>query len=78
MSAVTAALTAISDSLMSEKEFLQKIKVSRATLNKYKSRKLITHFKAGRRVLYDAQSLEDFKNNCAQCVKATPREQRRK
>jgi hypothetical protein len=73
MSTVTAAVAAIPDGLMSEKEFLQKIKVSRATLNKYKSKKLITHFKAGRRVLYDAQSFEDFKTNCARRVEAKPK-----
>ncbi|HKQ05766.1 MAG TPA: hypothetical protein VJ464_11580 [Blastocatellia bacterium] len=78
MSIATAEFAAISDGLMSEKEFLQKIKISRATLNKYKSKKLITYFKAGRRILYDAQSLEDFKNNCARCIKAKPREQRSK
>lgn len=74
MSIVTPALATIPDGLMSEKEFLQKIKVSRATLNKYKSKNLITHFKAGRRVLYDAQSLEDFKTNCIRRVEAKSKE----
>jgi hypothetical protein len=56
--------------LLTEKEFLTLIKISRATLNKYKSKHLITHYKAGRRVLYDEKSLDDFKNNCAQRVEA--------
>lgn len=68
MSTVTATMAVAPDGLMSEKEFLQKIKVSRATLNKFKTKKLITHFKAGRRVLYDAQSLEDFKSNCVRRI----------
>lgn len=72
MSTVTPALATLPDGLMSEKEFLQKIKVSRATLNKYKNKNLITHFKAGRRILYDAQSLEDFKTNCVRRVEAKP------
>lgn len=73
MSTTTTALSITNDGLMSEKEFLQKIKVSRATLSKYKNKKLITHYKAGRRVLYDAQSLEDFKRNCTHYVEAKPR-----
>jgi hypothetical protein len=77
MSTITAASPIVSDDLMSEKEFLQKIKVSRATLSKYKNKKLITHFKAGRRVLYDAQSLEDFKTNCARRVEASPQTRKR-
>lgn len=72
MSTVTAVSPTVPDGLMSEKEFLQKIKVSRATLSKYKHKKLITYFKAGRRVLYDAQSLEDFKTNCVRRVDAKP------
>ncbi len=58
--------------LLTEKEFLQLVKISRATLNKYKAKRLISFLKAGRRVLYDAKSLEDFKNNCAQRVEAKP------
>ncbi len=58
--------------LLTEKEFLTLIKISRATLNKYKSKHLITHYKAGRRILYDEKSLEDFMNNCAQRVEANP------
>jgi len=70
MSTVTATMAVSLDGLMSEKEFLQKIKISRATLNKFKTKRLITHFKAGRRVLYDAQSLEDFKSNCVRRVES--------
>lgn len=73
MSITVAALNDTMDGLMSEREFLQKIKISRAQLNKYKSRRLIAHFKVGRRVLYDAQSLEDFKTNCARRVDAKAR-----
>ena len=58
--------------LWTEKEFLGLVKVSRATLHKYKAKRLISFFKAGRRVLYDAKSLEDFKNNCAQRVEVNP------
>lgn len=58
--------------LWTEKEFLGLVKVSRATLNKYKAKRQISFLKAGRRVLYDAKSLEDFKNNCAQRVEAKP------
>ena len=70
MGTATAAVTAIPDTLMTEKEFLQKIKVSRATLNKLKNKRLITYFKAGRRVLYDAQSLVDFKSNCVRRIES--------
>lgn len=66
------------DGWMSEREFLQKIKISRAQLNIYKSKKLITYFKVGRRVLYDARSLEDFKANCAKRIDAKSREQQGK
>ena len=59
--------------LWTEKEFLTLIKISRATLNKYKTKRLITHYKVGRRVLYDEKSLEDFKNNCAQRIDVNPR-----
>lgn len=41
---------------MTEKEFLAQIKICRATLNKFKNKKLITHFKVGRRILYNADS----------------------
>ena len=58
------------DELMTEKEFLSKIKICRAQLNKYKAKGLITHFKVGRKVLYDSQSLRDFKNNCARRIEA--------
>lgn len=58
------------EELWTEKEFLGLVKVSRATLHKYKAKRLISFFKAGRRVLYDAKSLEDFKNNCVQRVEA--------
>lgn len=58
--------------LWTEKEFLGLVKVSRATLHKYKAKHLISFFKAGRRVLYDEKSLEDFKNNCVQRVEANP------
>ena len=64
------------EGLMSEREFLQCVKISRAQLNIYKAKKLITYFKVGRRVLYDTQSLEDFKTNCARRVEANPREKR--
>jgi len=60
------------EGLLTEKEFLALVKVSRATLNKYKSKRLITHYKAGRRVLYDEKSLEDFKTNCVRRVEANP------
>ena len=60
------------EELWTEKEFLALVKVSRATLNKYKAKRLVTFFKVGRRVLYDVKSLEDFKNHCAQRVEATP------
>ena len=73
MSITEETTEAVAAGLMTEKEFLLKIKISRATLNKYKSKKLITYFKAGRRVLYDAKSLEDFKTNCARRVEANPR-----
>ena len=56
------------EELLTEQEFLRLIKISRATLNKYKSKRLITHYKVGRRVLYDEKSLEDFKNKCAHRV----------
>lgn len=58
--------------LWTEKEFLGLVKVSRATLHKYKANRRISFLKAGRRVLYDAKSLEDFKNNCAQRVEVKP------
>ncbi|HEX5735715.1 MAG TPA: hypothetical protein VF131_23005 [Blastocatellia bacterium] len=58
------------EGLWTEKEFLGLVKVSRATLNKYKSKRLITYYKVGRRVLYDEKSLQEFKNNCAQRVEA--------
>jgi hypothetical protein len=51
--------------LWTEKEFLGLVKVSRATLNKYKAKGLISFFKTVRKILYDAKSLEDFKQNCA-------------
>lgn len=60
------------EQLWTEKEFLGLVKVSRATLNKYKAKRLISFLKAGRRVLYDPKSLEDFKNNCTQRVEANP------
>ena len=60
------------EGLWTEKEFLGLVKISRATLNKYKAKRLITFFKVGRRVLYDEKSLEDFKNNCAQRVEVNP------
>ena len=78
---MSTAVTVFNDTvtgLMSEREFLQKIKISRAQLNIYKAKKLITHFKVGRRVLYDAQSLEDFKTNCARRVEASPQTSKRK
>ena len=78
MSTAVTAFNDTTDGLMSEREFLQLVKISRAQLNIYKSKKLITYFKVGRRVLYDAQSFVDFKTNCARCVAAKPREQRRK
>ena len=77
---MSTAVTAFNDSrdgLMSEREFLQRIKISRAQLNNYKARRLITYFKVGRRVLYDAQSLEDFKTNCARRVEASPQTRKR-
>jgi hypothetical protein len=58
------------EGLWTEKEFLGLVKVSRATLNKYKTRQLISFLKCGRRILYDEKSLEDFKNNCARRVEA--------
>ncbi len=73
MSTAVTALNDDMDRLMSEREFLQRIKISRAQLNIYKSKKLITYFKVGRRVLYDSQSLEDFKTNCARRVEAKVR-----
>lgn len=60
------------EELLTEQEFLRLIKISRATLNKYKSKRLITHYKVGRRVLYDEKSFQDFKNNCAQRVEVNP------
>jgi hypothetical protein len=60
------------EGLWTEKEFLGLVKVSRATLHKYKAKRLISFFRAGRRVLYDAKSLEDFKNNCAHRVEVSP------
>lgn len=77
MSIAVRAFNDTTDGLMSEREFLQKIKISRAQLNNYKAKKLITYFKVGRRVLYDAQSLEDFKTNCARRVEASPHIHRR-
>jgi hypothetical protein len=65
-------MSTATQNLWTEKEFLGLIKVSRATLNKYKAKRLISFFKAGRRVLYDAKSLEDFKNNCVQRVDVKP------
>ncbi len=59
------------ENFMTEKEFLAQIKVCRATLNKFKSKKLISHFKVGRRVLYNSQSLLDFKNNCTRQVESS-------
>jgi hypothetical protein len=64
---------AVTQGLWTEKEFLGLVKVSRATLNKYKARQMISFLKCGRRVLYDEKSLEDFKNNCAQRVEVNPR-----
>jgi hypothetical protein len=58
------------DELMTEKEFLSKIKICRAQLNRYKAKGLITHFKVGRKVLYDSQSFRDFKNNCVHRIEA--------
>jgi len=58
----------MSEKFWTEREFLGLVKVSRATLNKYKARRLISFFKVGRRVLYDLRSLEDFKTNCARHV----------
>jgi hypothetical protein len=55
---------------MTEKEFLAQIKVCRATLHKFKTEKLITYYKAGRRVLYDEQSLLDFKEKCARRIES--------
>ena len=55
----------MTDELMTETEFLSKIKTCRETLNKFKRLGLISHLKVGRRVYYDAQSLEDYKENCA-------------
>lgn len=59
------------ESFMTEKEFLAQIKVCRATLNKFKSKKLISYFKVGRRILYNSQSLLDFKNNCARQIESS-------
>jgi hypothetical protein len=55
---------------MTEKEFLAQIKICRATLNKYKCKNLISYYKAGRRVLYDQQSLLDFKEKCTQKIES--------
>lgn len=56
-----------------EKEFLAIAKICRATLSKLKSKGLISYLKVGRRVLYDEQSLNDFKEKCARRVGATNR-----
>jgi hypothetical protein len=55
---------------MTEKEFLAQIKVCRATLHKFKNKKLISYYKAGRRVLYDIQSLKDFKEKCVRKIES--------
>ena len=58
---------------MTEKEFLSQIKVCRATLNKYKDKNLISYYKVGRRVLYDEQSLVDFKEKCTHHIESKSR-----
>jgi hypothetical protein len=65
-----AIMSAEVQGLMTEKEFLVQIKVCRATLNKYKTKKLVSYYKAGRRVLYDQQSLKDFKEKCARKIES--------
>lgn len=57
---------------MTEKEFLAQIKVCRATLHKFRSKNLISYLKVGRRVLYTSKSLDDFTNNCARHIEASP------
>ena len=56
--------------MMTEKQFLQKIKASRGTLHKWKKQNLISHYKAGRKLLYDERSIQDFKNNCTKFIAA--------
>ena len=58
------------DGFMTEKEFLSQMKICRATLHKFKTKKLISYFKVGRRVLYDEQSLKDFKQKCVHKVES--------
>jgi hypothetical protein len=64
-------MSEVTQGFMTEKEFLAQIKVCRATLNKFKSKKLISYFKVGRRILYNSQSLEDFKNNCVRQIESS-------
>lgn len=58
------------EKIMTEKEFLGQIKICRATLNKFKNKRLISYFKVGRRVLYDQQSLKDFKEKCVRKIES--------
>jgi hypothetical protein len=60
----------IDDELWTEKQFLAKIKICRAQLNKFKKKRLISYYKSGRRILYDSKSYEDFKKNCARHVES--------
>ncbi len=56
--------------MMTEKQFLQKIKASRGTLHKWKKQNLISYYKAGRKLLYDERSIQDFKKNCIKFIAA--------
>ena len=60
----------VQDELWTEKQFLAKIKICRAQLNKFKRKRLISYYKSGRRILYDSKSYEDFKKNCTRRVES--------
>jgi hypothetical protein len=64
-------MSAAVDEFMSEKQFLAWAKICRATLNKFKSRGLITYYKCGRRILYDQESMRTFKENCARRIESS-------
>ena len=66
------------EELMSEKEFLAKTKICRATLNKFKRQGKLGYYKVGRRVLYGPEHLREFKENCARRVEAHPTEGNRR
>ena len=73
MSAEAIVMTPTPDSLMSEKQFLKRIGVSRATLSKFKSDRKIIYYRVGRRCLYDEASYQSFLDNCARRIETKNR-----